>query len=116
MKYNLWVRFLKVLVYGKRFFWLLGTGVSYILVKTIGGIGRSLLFIRYKFLYFLKKTGLHRVRAVLLKREVLQVVGLVTLFWVGFPQSKLYAQKDLFLPGQKTIAYAHPTEIQPHCQ
>ncbi len=114
MKYGVWLRFLKTLVYGKRLFWFFGAGISFVLAKTIGGIGRTLLFVRYKFFYFLKKSGLNRVRALLLTRGVLQVVGFAGLFLVGFPQSKLYAEKDLFLPGQKTIAYAltAPQEIR----
>lgn len=113
MKYSLWLRTLRILISVKRFFWWLGTGFSFVIAKFVGAIGRTVLFARYKIAYFLKKSGLNRVRALLLKRSLLQVFGLAALFFLAFPQTKLYAQKDLFLPGQKTIAFAltAPEEI-----
>jgi murein DD-endopeptidase MepM/ murein hydrolase activator NlpD len=106
MKYGVWLKFLKTLIYLKRFFWLLGAGIAFVLAKTFGGFGRFLLFLQYKFSYYLKKSGLQRASALFFKRSALQFLAFLALFGLGFTQSKLYANKDLFLPGQKAIAFA----------
>jgi murein DD-endopeptidase MepM/ murein hydrolase activator NlpD len=46
------------------------------------------------------------VSGLLWERSVLQLVVLVVLFFIAFPQTKLYSARDFGFPGQKTVAYA----------
>lgn len=105
MKYGFLLKALRALIYIKRFFWWLGTGFYFVLAKFFGRIWRFGAWLNYKFKYFLDKSGLNKTSDWLLRREVLQAVVLVVLFVSAIPQTKLYAGKDTYLPGQKTIAY-----------
>ena len=105
MKYGFLLKALRALIYIKRFFWWLGTGFYFVLAKIFSEIWRFGAWLNYKFKYFLDKSGLNKTVDWLLRREVLQVVILAVLLVAAIPQTKLYAGKDTYLPGQKTIAY-----------
>ena len=104
MKYNLWLKLLRFLVHTKRFFWWLGKRFFGLLGSFLFPIYRFLGILGYKINSFLKKTGLSNDRA-LIARDLIQPVIFILLFLVVIPQTKLFTQKNVFLPGQKTIAF-----------
>lgn len=105
MKYNVLLKTLKILMYLKRFFWWLGTRFSFVLAKIWLFIWRPAGRYWYKIGYFLKKIGLGSFSDLFLKRDNLQILIFLVLFFITIPQTKLFAQKSNFIPGQKTIAY-----------
>ncbi len=105
MKYKAILQLLKGLIYIKRFFWWLGSKLYQGLDKTLGVLGRKLIYIKYKVRFFLKKNGLSRGGMWLWGRGFLQMVVGGTLFLLCLPQSNLYAKKEFGFPGQKTVAY-----------
>lgn len=105
MRYTFLLRTFRVLIYFKRFSWWLGARFYFVLAKIFGRGWRTGAWASYKLNYFLEKSGLRQTGNWLLRREVLQALVLVVLFFSAIPQTKLYASKDLYLPGQKTIAY-----------
>jgi LysM repeat protein len=101
MKYKFLRQILRILVYVKRFFWWIGTGIYFVLNK----FWYIIVFFKYKIGFFLKKRGIGDIRGFFLKRGFLEIVFFAVLFFIIVPQSKLFTQKNLGFPGQKTIAY-----------
>jgi LysM repeat protein len=101
MKYSFLRQFLRILIYIKRFFWWIGSGIYFVLNK----FWYIVVFFKYKIGFFLKKRGVGDLRGIFLKRHFLEIVFLAALLLIIFPQSKLYASKNLGFPGQNTIAY-----------
>jgi len=108
MKYNLLLKFLRFLVQIKRFFWWIGARVFFVIDEITKPLWRFLGFLHYKVGYLLKKIGfgpLGGLGGVAFKRNNLQLLIFTVLLLVAIPQTKLYAKKANYLPGQKTIAY-----------
>lgn len=107
MRYKILLKTLKVLIYIKRFFWWLGAKSLFVLAKLFAPAWRFIGLIHYKGDYFFKKLiGAAGLDGQMVKRDNLQAAVLVVLFLVALPQTKLYAKKDVSLPGQHTIAYS----------
>lgn len=107
MRYKILLKTLKVLIYAKRFFWWFGTQIFFVLGKMFAPGWRFIGFIHYKIDYLLRKiSGVTGFDGQLVKRDNLQIIIFVVLFVVALPQTKLYAKKDVSLPGQKTVAYS----------
>lgn len=104
MKYNLLLKFLRFLVYVKRFFWWIGSGVFFVLALFFGRIYRFFGYIVYKINFYLKKIGLGSGSGFV-ARDLVSPAIFVLLFFVTIPQTKLFNQKSVFLPGQKTLAF-----------
>lgn len=105
MKYKVLLKFLRFLVYIKRFFWWIGTGFYFVFGVFLGMGARFFIYIRYKIGYFFKKIGLGRTREWLLKRDFLQIVLFVIIALIGLSQTKLASQKDLALAAETSAAY-----------
>lgn len=105
MKYNVLLNFLRFLVQIKRFFWWLGPALILLMGRFLTPILRFLGFFVYKISYFLKKIGLGSFSELFLKRDSLQFFIFVILLFLVIPQTKIFAQKNNYFPGQKTIAY-----------
>jgi len=107
MKYRIWLKILQILVYIKRFFWWLGAKIIFVLAKIFSPIWGLLGYVSYKIDYIFKKISTAAgLNGQFLKRDNLQIVVLLLLFFLAVPQTKLLVNKDLTsLPGQKTIAY-----------
>lgn len=107
MRYRILLKTLKALMYVKRSFWWLGAKSLFILAKLFAPCWRFIGYLHYKGEYFFKKIiGTVRLDEQLVKRGNLQVVVFLILFVVALPQTKLYAKKDVSLPGQHTLAYS----------
>ena len=63
------------------------------------------MFIHYKINYLLKRAGFTGRGSWIFKRDNLQVIVFIILFFLSLPQTKLQAKKDPAFYGQKTIAY-----------
>lgn len=107
MKYRILLKTLQFLVYLKRIFWWSGAKILFILAKLFGPVWKLIGYVHYKVDYVLRKiTAAAGINGQLLKRDNLQVIILLILFFLAIPQTKIFASKDLTsLPGQKTIAY-----------
>ena len=105
MKYGILLKILRFLVYIKRFFWWSGARFYFVLAGIFGRFWRFGAFFNYKVNYALGKSGLKEGRSVFFKRDLLQFVIFIVLVLAAIPQTKVYTQKDTFLPGQQTIAY-----------
>ncbi len=108
MKYKILLNLLTYLIYGKRFVWWLGKHIRIGTIRFFGPIWRffGYFFYRADFLVEKKlgfKTGLNRK---VFKRDVLQILILVFLFFLAIPQTKLYSAAQTSLPGRNTIAYS----------
>ncbi len=104
MKYNLLLKFLRFLVYIKRFFWWIGSGLFLLLAGGFGKIYHFFAYIGFKTNLYLKKIGIN-TDAGMIARDVLQPIIFLLLFVVVVPQTKLINQKNDFSAGQKTLAY-----------
>ncbi len=104
MKYNLLLKLLRFLVYIKRFFWWIGSGVFLVFASGFGRIYRFFAYIGFKINLYLRKLGIS-TDAGLIARDVLQPVIFMLLFVIAVPQTKLFNQKNDFSAGQKTLAY-----------
>lgn len=104
MKYRVLLKFLRVLIYIKRFFWWIGTGFYFVFGKFFGAVTRLFIYIRYKVGYFLKKAGFGQTRGLFLKRDFLQIILFIVIFLIGFSQTKLSSQKDIALAVENTAA------------
>lgn len=94
-------------MYSKRFFWWLGAKSLFVLVKMLAPVWHFIGHLHYKINYYFKKIiGAAGLDGQLVKRDNLQAAVFVILLVVALPQTKLYAKKDVSLPGQKTIAYS----------
>ena len=58
MRYNILLKFLRFLVYIKRFSWWIGSGLFLVLAGVIGKIYRFFAYIGFKLNLFLKKIHL----------------------------------------------------------
>lgn len=107
MKYKILLKTLQILIYIKRFFWWLGAKILFIFGKVFRPVWVVLGFIGYKIGYVLKHTaGVAGLNTQILRRDNLQILILLILFLVAIPQTKIYAKKNLNMPGQNTIAYS----------
>ena len=104
MKYNLLLKFLRFLVYIKRFFWWIGARVFLMLSEVFGKFYRFFAYIWFKTNIYLKKIGIGG-GTVLVVRNIIQPIIFILLFVIAVPQTKLFSQKSTFLPGQKTLAF-----------
>lgn len=104
MKYNLWLKILRFLIYAKRFFWWTGKRLFLLLGSFLFPILRLGGILGYKINSILKKSGLSTDRA-LIARDIIQPLIFVLLFLIVIPQTKIFKQDNVFLPGQKTIAF-----------
>ncbi len=105
MKYNFLLKILRFLVYIKRFFWWTGKGLHSKLGSFFRLFYRFFGFFGYRSGVFLKKIGLLS-GGDLIARDIIQPVFFLLLFLVTIPQTKIFTQKSIFLPGQKTIAFS----------
>lgn len=105
MKYKLLLKVLRVLVYGKRFFWWLGPKVGRLFLRFFALFWRPFVYFSYKTDYLLKKLGMGREKIWWLKRDNLQVIMFVLLVLIALPQTKVFAKTDSYLAGQKSVAY-----------
>lgn len=105
MKYDLLLKILQFLMYLKRFCWMVGRGLFFILGVFSGPIIRFFAFIHYKIGYFFKKHGLVRPDNWVLQRGNLQILIFLALFLVAVPQTILFKKQDSFAAGRNTIAY-----------
>jgi LysM repeat protein len=107
MHYKILLKTLKVLIYVKRLFWWFGAKISFVLAKIFSPLWRFVGFIHYKVNYFFKKiANVSGFDGSLVKRDNLQIIIFLILMVVALPQTKLYAKKDVGVPGQKTVAYS----------
>ncbi len=107
MKYRFLLRFLRLLIYVKRFFWWLGGRVQAGVVGLVTLLlWRPALYIRYKAKSFFKQLGFGHIGEVITSRTVMQAGIFVLLAFIAFPETRLYHPRDLLQPGQKTLAYA----------
>jgi len=107
MKYKILLRILQILIYIKRFFWWLGAKIIFVFVLIFRPVWVALGFVVYKISYGIKHiAGAAGLNTQMLRRDNLQILILLILFLVAIPQTKIYAKKDLSMPGQNTIAYA----------
>ena len=107
MRYRILLKTLKVLIYVKRFFWWLSAKSFFILAKILAPGWHFIGYLHYKADYFLKKLiSAAGLDGQLVKRDNLQAAVFIVLFVVALPQTKLYAKKEVSLPGQQTIAYS----------
>lgn len=78
----------------------------FILAKITGKAMRPVIFLQYKVSYFYKKNLSGRTKEWFLKRGFLQSALWLVLLLVGLAHTTLVPKKNLYLSGQKTIAYA----------
>lgn len=104
MKYNVLLKFLRFLVYIKRFSWWIGSGLFLAFAGVFGKIYRFFAYLGFKLNLFLKKMGISS-GAGLIARDIIQPIIFLFLFVVVIPQTKLFGQKSDFSAGQKTLAY-----------
>lgn len=105
MKYRVLLKFLRILIYLKRFFWWIGSGLFWVLGKGIGFLTKGLFYLKLKAAFFLKRIGVAQSWDWLFKRDFLQIVVFLSLFFTTIGQSKVLAKVDLSYSGQKTLAY-----------
>ncbi len=105
MKYRALLKFLRVLVYSKRFFWWVGAGFYLVLGRLLGAAIHFFIYIRYKAGYFFKRIGLGRTREWLLKRDFLQIVLLAVVALISLSQTRLSPKKDVALAVESSAAY-----------
>ncbi len=105
MKYRVWLKILHFLVYVKRFFWWIGTGLNLVLVKAIGAVAGIIIYFRYKLQYLFRHLGIVTTRDWFLKRSFLQATIFILLVAFSIGQSNFLGKRDLAFASQKTIAY-----------
>lgn len=107
MKYKVLLKVLQVLIHVKRFFWWLGSKSLFVLAKIFGPFWRLAGYLYYRANFLLRRianaTG---INSQFLKRDNLQVIVFLILFFIVMPQTRLFASRAAVLPGQNTIAYA----------
>lgn len=105
MKYRVLLKFLKVLVYIKRLLWRIGTGIYFVLGLLVGGITRTILYLRLKTELFFRRLGVIQSNEWTTKRDFLQIIVFLMLFSTTWAETKLAGRNDLSYVGQKTMAY-----------
>lgn len=108
MKYNLLLKGLTILIYFKRFVWWLSAKIAVSMVSLFSPVVKTLGYLFYRTEFIVNKklglnTGLNRR---IFKRDNLQIIILILLFFLAIPQTKLYSKTGNVLPGQYTIAYS----------
>jgi len=108
MRYNFLLKGLTILIYLKRFVWWFSKKNAVLIVRLFSPIIKTLGYLFYRTGFVVDKklglnTGLNRR---IFKRDNLQVVILIFLFFLAIPQTKLYGKTGNILPGQYTIAYS----------
>lgn len=107
MRYKVLLKTLKVLIYLKRFFWWFSTKTFFVLGWLGRPVWRVFGYIQYKTSYLYKKlSSISGLDDQLVKRDNLQAVIFLVLFFVAIPQTVLYAKKPTMLPGLQTLAYS----------
>lgn len=110
MKYNVLLKLLRLLVFMKRMTWWLGAGLFFVLAGLLGFFWRPFAFLNYKLSYAFKKLKIGKSGSWFLRRDYLQLLVFIVLFFAALPQTKIYAkmyaQNETYQPGQRTIAYA----------
>ncbi|MFA6105590.1 MAG: peptidoglycan DD-metalloendopeptidase family protein [Patescibacteria group bacterium] len=106
MKYRVLLKFLQFLVYVKRFFWRVGSGLYFVIGFVTGIITQNIIHLRLRIGFFLKKIGVAQSNEWVWKRDFIQVIIFVALFLTTIGQTKISGKKDLSYVGQKTLAYA----------
>ena len=107
MKYKILLKTLTALIYLKRSLWWSGRQLAANLNKIFGPVIKVTGYVLYKAEFLVgKKLGLNTgLNRKFFKRDNLQVVLLIMLFFLAIPQTKLYSKTANTLPGQNTIAY-----------
>ena len=105
MKYNLLLKFLRVLVYIKRFFWWLGHGLFFIFGRLLLPLWHLVALGSYKMGYFFKKHGISRPDNWILQRDNLQILIFFVLLALALPQTILFKKQESYAAGRNTIAY-----------
>ncbi|MDD4477098.1 MAG: peptidoglycan DD-metalloendopeptidase family protein [Patescibacteria group bacterium] len=105
MKYNIWLKILYSLIYLKRVLKWVGEKLFSVFGRFFGFFWKLYILAGYKTGYYLKKIGVDRIDALLLKRDNLQILIFITLLFLVIPQSTIFAKKRADLAGRKTIAY-----------
>lgn len=105
MKYRTLLKFLRVLILLKRFVWWSGSKFYLISAKFFGKIWRFFAFFNYKIGYLFKRTGWGKDKVWWLKRDNLQIVLMLVLFFVALPQTKIFSKENSSTAGRGTIAF-----------
>ncbi len=105
MRYNLLLKFLRFLVSVKRFFWWMGKGVFFVLASGFDKVYGFLGWMGYKINQFFKKMGFS-IGGGSLARQIIQPAIFILFFLLALPQTKVFAQKTVSLPGQNTLAFS----------
>lgn len=106
MKHKVLLQLLRFLMYIKRFLWWFGPRLFFVFMIFFGPVYRFFSFLTYKLKYLLKRLGWTGGANWWLKRDFLQVLLFVAVIVIAFPQTKIFAQNNNYLAGQKTIAYS----------
>ncbi|KKQ41033.1 MAG: Peptidase M23 [Candidatus Magasanikbacteria bacterium GW2011_GWA2_37_8] len=106
MKHKVLLQLLRFLMYVKRFLWWFGPRLFFVFMVVFGPIYRFFSFLIYKLKYLFKRLGWTGGTNWWLKRDFLQVLLFISVVVIAFPQTKIFAQNNNYLAGQKTIAYA----------
>ncbi|KKU25654.1 MAG: Peptidase M23 family protein [Candidatus Magasanikbacteria bacterium GW2011_GWA2_46_17] len=106
MKYGLFLKLLRSLIYIKRFFWWIGSGADDMLAKIVYPVWQVGGYLYYKINYLFKKAGIEGLDSWTLNRKALQLFFFFLLMFIAIPETKFYVQKSTYLAGQNTIAYA----------
>lgn len=105
MKYKVLLKFLRLLIYVKRFFWWTGAGIYFISAGIIAGSVRLFIFIAYKARYALKRLGVTSTKEWFFGRGFLQSLVFLALLLISLGQTKFFPKRDLSFVGQKAMAY-----------
>ncbi|OGH69444.1 MAG: hypothetical protein A2754_03550 [Candidatus Magasanikbacteria bacterium RIFCSPHIGHO2_01_FULL_47_8] len=105
MKYSVLLKFLRILIYFKRFFWWTGTRIYFVLAKILGIPGRFFILLHYKASYLVRKAGLTSLRETISNRDFLVTAVFLVLFLIGLNETTLLPKTSQASSGQKTIAY-----------
>lgn len=106
MKNRVLLKLLRVLIVFKRIVWQIGKAAAFIFGKFFHNLYRAFAFLSYKIGYQLKRLGFSGGPGWFTKRDFLQSLFFVSILLIALPQTKVVAQKNNLLTGQKTIAYA----------
>lgn len=102
MKYRFLLQFLRFLMYCKRAIWWIGGRFYLILAKILGFFTRGIIFVQYKSSYFLRRLGIDRQGAWLLKRGFLQALLFLLFFGLTITETRLVTRQNLAAAAQHT--------------
>ncbi len=106
MKYKILFKFLRSLIYLKRFLWWTGDKIGNSLNKLFSYFWRFIGFFYYKVGYFWDKSAVKSNTRWFMRRDNLQILLFIILLFVAIPQTKLYAKKGDYMSGQNSLAYS----------